>query len=244
MQLAKQGLNIILVSRSLSKLETVAKEIQKEFGVQTAVIDVDFTSGDEIYDKVKKEIIGKEIGILVNNVGMYVDNANRFLSLPNREKLTKDIISCNITSLPMMCSIVMPQMVERKKGIVINLSSISAVLPPANISIYAASKSFVDRFSGDLAAEYGSDGIIVQSVLPGLVASNMSKLKPSLLVPSAEQYVESALRTVGYARHTMGLLSHQSQGVISSFLNMISPSLCRNIVLSLVEYMEKNWRTV
>jgi 17beta-estradiol 17-dehydrogenase / very-long-chain 3-oxoacyl-CoA reductase len=63
-------MNIILVSRTLSKLQTVAKEIEETFNVETAVIDVDFTTGYSIYDKIKDKIKGKEIGVLVNNVGM------------------------------------------------------------------------------------------------------------------------------------------------------------------------------
>ena len=59
-----------MVSRTLSKLETVAKEIEEQYNVQTMVIDVNFTSGLEIYDKIKDKIQGKEIGILINNVGM------------------------------------------------------------------------------------------------------------------------------------------------------------------------------
>lgn len=53
--LAKRGINIILVSRTLSKLETVAKEIQEAFNVETIVIDVNYTSGQEIYDKIKQK---------------------------------------------------------------------------------------------------------------------------------------------------------------------------------------------
>lgn len=67
-QLAKHGLNIILVSRTPSKLEYVAGEIEKTFNVQTQIIAVNFTSGPEIYDQIKRQIVGKEIGILVNNV--------------------------------------------------------------------------------------------------------------------------------------------------------------------------------
>lgn len=63
-------MKIILVSRTLAKLQTVAKEIEETFGVETAVIDVDFTTGYTIYDKIKENIKGKEIGVLVNNVGM------------------------------------------------------------------------------------------------------------------------------------------------------------------------------
>lgn len=70
LQMAKRGLNVILVSRSLNKLLDVANEIEKSFHVKTAVIDVDFTSGYEIYDKIRENIHGKNIGVLVNNVGI------------------------------------------------------------------------------------------------------------------------------------------------------------------------------
>lgn len=63
-------MNVILVSRTLSKLQTVAKEIEETFNVDTEVIDVDFTTGYSIYDKIKDRIKGKEIGVLINNVGM------------------------------------------------------------------------------------------------------------------------------------------------------------------------------
>lgn len=168
-QFAKRGINIILVSRSLSKLETVAKEIRETFNVETKVIDVDFTSGPDIYNKIKSNIGGLEIGILVNNVGLSYTAPDVFLSIPDREKLIKDTINCNITSMPMMCSIVMPQMVNRHKGLIINVSSLSAIIPAPMLTIYSASKAFADKFSADLAAEYESSGIVIQSILPGPV---------------------------------------------------------------------------
>lgn len=63
-------MKIILVSRTASKLQAVAKEIEEAFNVETAIIAVDFLSGYEIYDTIREKIKGKEIGILVNNVGM------------------------------------------------------------------------------------------------------------------------------------------------------------------------------
>lgn len=168
-QFAKRGLNVILVSRSLSKLETVAKEIRETFNVETKVIDVDFTSGPEIYNKIKSNIGGLEIGILVNNVGLSYSVPDVFLSIPDREKLINDTIKCNITSMPMMCSIVLPQMVNRHKGLIINISSLSAIIPAPMLSIYSASKAFADKFTADLAAEYESSGIVIQSILPGPV---------------------------------------------------------------------------
>lgn len=95
MQFAAKGINIVLISRSRTKLENVASEIGKlnnvrsanvhmfsnnrltlkldietKYGVATQIIDVDFTLGAEIYDRIGKELQGLDIGVLVNNVGM------------------------------------------------------------------------------------------------------------------------------------------------------------------------------
>lgn len=225
-------MSIILVSRTLTKLQAVAKEIEETYNVDTLVIDVNFTSDLEIYDKIKEKIQGKEIGVLVNNVGASYVCPDFFLYIPDREKLIQDIMRCNITSVTMMCSIVLPQMVERRRGVIINISSLSAIIPASNLTIYAASKAFVDKFSDDLAAEYEKVGIIVQSVLPGPVATNMTKMKKgSWMAPLAKTFAESALSTVGFTVHTTGYFPHSLLQFSAQLLNYISPSLSRGTTL-------------
>lgn len=253
--MAKRGLNIVLVSRTLNKLEAVAKEISESFNVQTQVIAVDFTSGSEIYDQIKKQIAGKDIGILINNVGMFHPAPDFFLDIPDRDKVIQDIIRCNITSVPMMCSLILPQMVQRKRGLIVNVSSLASVLPGPTMTIYSASKAFVTKFSNDLAAEYESQGITVQVLTTGevgkivitinsigsinrheivnhlLLATNMNKKEGgTFAVATASQYAESALSYVGYARHTTGFLPHSLLVITAQFVNFISPSFVEALV--------------
>jgi len=223
--LAKRGLNIILVSRTLTKLEGIAKEISENYNVETQVIAVNFTSGPEIYDHIKQQIVGKEIGILVNNVGMAYPAPEPFLKVPDRDTVIQDLIKCNITSVTMMCSVILPQMVQRKLGLIINISSISSLLPAPTMCVYSASKAFVTKFSADLATEYESHGVEVHGMVTAGVATNMSRLEGgSFTTPTPNQYVESALRFVGHARITTGFHAHSMMLITFQFMNFIAPS--------------------
>ncbi len=161
-QLAKRGLNIVLVSRTLSKLETVAKEIETNYNVETKIIVVDFTKEEGIYEKIEESIEGLEIGILVNNVGMIQEVPDYFITFSRQ--FFKDLINCNVMSMINMTRIVLPQMVDRKKGLIINIGSMASIVPAPLLNVYAASKAFVNKFSDDLRSEYKSQGITIQTV--------------------------------------------------------------------------------
>ena len=133
-----------------------------------------------------------DIGVLVNNVGMSYEHPQEFLELSSTYVDT--LINLNIVSLNAMTRIVLPQMVERKKGAVINISSFLAAIPSPLLSVYSASKSYVDLISQGMAKEYLSKGITVQCVLPGYVTSKLSKIRrPSLTVPTPNAFVRYEL---------------------------------------------------
>ncbi|XP_056428948.1 17-beta-hydroxysteroid dehydrogenase type 3-like [Hyla sarda] len=213
LELAKRGLNVVLISRTLEKLKRVAAEIEMETGRTIKYIQVDFTGGSNIYHKIQEELNGLDIGVLVNNVGMKISEvATKYLDAPNLEKMQESTINCNILSVVQMTRMVLPQMVQRKKGLVINLSSEVGNRPYPMAIIYSASKAFVDFFSRGLHAEYKSQGIIVQCVMPLFVSTDMTyKIKPNIFVKSADAFAWEALNTVGYTERTSGCLSHSIQ---------------------------------
>ncbi|XP_068186948.1 hydroxysteroid (20-beta) dehydrogenase 2 isoform X1 [Antennarius striatus] len=229
-ELARRGLDVVLVSRYDDKLQLVAREIEDQYGRKTRTIQVDFTEGHGIYPIIAEEIRGLEIGILVNNVGMaYSDNFAYFLETPDAEIKITQIVNCNMLSVPQMTRLVLPDMVERGRGLIINVSSELGIHPQPLLTLYSATKIFVTYFSRCLHAEYKSKGIFVQCVVPFLVSTNMTNnIRVNCCVKSASGFVRDALNTVGHSSQTSGCLSHALQNLaftifLPEWLRMSSP---------------------
>jgi len=211
---AKKGLNIVLISRTLSKLEDQAKELEEKYSIHTKVIAADFTEQASIYSDIKKQIVDLDISVLINNVGMgylypdYLDNV-----LIN-EKFTDNMINCNIISVTKMTGFVLPGMIKRKGGFIVNVSSASGRIPTPLLTVYSATKAYVDFFSRSAHLEYKSKGITVQSLCPYFVSTKLSGMRKSLMAPKPDAYVASALNTLGCQPVSNGYSWHNLQGWI------------------------------
>jgi len=219
-ELAKQGMNIILVSRNLEKLVVVATDIETRHDVKTKVVDIDFTKSSDAQQKIETATGELDVGILVNNVGLSYHHPEYFLEMEDGGTQSRDMVSCNIMSMLKVTRAVLPGMVARRKGAIINLSSFLAYGGPL-LSVYAASKAFVMQFSKDIQLEYRDQGITVMCTAPYYVASNMSKIKKtSWTTPSPTTYSKAVLSQLGLVKVTAGFWSHD---LITMALGLLGP---------------------
>ncbi|CAB3989842.1 Estradiol 17-beta-dehydrogenase 12 [Paramuricea clavata] len=117
-------------------------------------------------------------------------------------------------STVMLTRLLTPAMVERKKGVVINISSIAGVMPTSLLGAYGATKAGMIKFSESLQIEYANKGIIVQCVMPLFVATKMSGKKPALFCPTPDDYVRSVLKKVGVTLKCHGYWPHELQAFV------------------------------
>nr|XP_054588788.1 very-long-chain 3-oxoacyl-CoA reductase-A isoform X1 [Nothobranchius furzeri] len=118
-----------------------------------------------------------------------------------------------------MTRLVLPRMVDRSKGVILNISSASGMYPVPLLTVYSATKAFVDFFSRGLQEEYRRQGIIIQSVLPFFVVTKMTRIrKPTLDKPTPERYVAAELNTVGLQSQTNGYFPHAIMGWVTTRL--------------------------
>lgn len=198
LQLAAKGLNIVLVARNAELLKTVSQEIEERYKVKTKIIRQDISTATTAdYQRMADEINSlDEVGILVNNVGLSYEHPEFFDQVPI--EVHRNLLAINCNSMVELTHALLPKMVERKKGVVINLSSISGLMPCPLLATYSATKAFVATFSESLNSEYKCKGITVQCCTPAFVVSKMSKIKrASLFTPTPDTFVKSALASVG-----------------------------------------------
>jgi len=159
-----------------------------------------------------------DIGVLINNVGMSYEYPETFDKVEDNEKFVTNMIRCNVDSVANLTQMVLPDMIKKRRGLIINVSSVSGRRPTPLLSLYSGTKGFIDLFSRSLAAECESRGVYVQSLCPGYVVSKLSGIrKASLMAPTPEEFVRSALDRVTLP-FTTGYWTHELQEFIHSLL--------------------------
>ena len=161
---AKEGCNVVVAARRLDRLQNLAAAIQDQGGEAIAV-PMDVTNHDEIRLMIKTAVdLYGQIDILFNNAGFghlnWLENLD-----PNRDIETQ--IQVNLTGLIQTTRAVLPYMLKRNSGHIINMSSVAGWIAPSTYTIYAATKFGVRGFTDALRREVQPFGIHVSGIYPG-----------------------------------------------------------------------------
>jgi uncharacterized protein len=169
-QAAADGRGLILVGRNTSALETVAQELGKTVTVHTITEDLSQPgAAQRVRDRVR--ILGAEVDCLINDAGF--GDHGRFAD-SDLAKLER-MIGVNVTALTALTRLFLPPMLERSRGCILNLASVTGFLPGPLMSVYYATKHYVLAFSEGLAEELRSSGVTVTALCPPPVRTSFSK---------------------------------------------------------------------
>lgn len=158
---ANDGWDVVLVARSEAKLREIAASIQKECGVTAHVVFADLNRPHAAAAIVNQ--LTMPIDALVNNAGLGVGGP--FVSNDLDREL--ESIQVNIVALTELTKLVLPQMVARRAGRIVNVASTAAFQPGPYMAIYYATKAYVLSFSEAIADELRDSGVTVTALCPG-----------------------------------------------------------------------------
>tara|TARA_Y100000994_G_scaffold31787_1_gene22335 strand:- start:65 stop:808 length:744 start_codon:yes stop_codon:yes gene_type:complete len=170
---AENGINLAILGKDLKKLNLKKKYLNDNYNVDIFSCNLDVSDADS-YKICIEKIISKfeKIDILVNNAGVTKDNI--IMRMSNED--WNNVIETNLKGTFLGCKYVSKIMVKQKYGKIINISSIVGQIGNKGQTNYVASKAGIDGITKSLAKELGSRGININSIAPGYIETNMTKL--------------------------------------------------------------------
>lgn len=176
--LAEQGAKVVInhypSDSDQAEAEEVAATIQAAGG-QTLVVAADVSQADQAQNLIKQglDTFG-QIDILVNNAGITRDN----LLMKIKEEDWNAVLQVNLYSVYHCSKAVIRPMMRKRRGRIINMSSVVGQSGQAGQTNYAASKAGIIGFTKSLAKEVGSRGITVNAIAPGFISTALTEILP------------------------------------------------------------------
>src|SRR5437867_3148838 len=203
-QLATRARTLVLVARREQRLNQLRDELRNRnahLSVHARVVDLcDKGQIDELVRWLERDKIN--IDFLINNAGLG-DYGSFATSDPQRDDR---ILEVNIVAPTLLTRRLLPQMIARKRGAILNVSSSAGFLPIPGMAVYAASKAYVNSFSEGLRAELRGTGLSVIALCPGPVHTEFGEIAkrpgrepkrgPEFVYVSLERVVRAALDAV------------------------------------------------
>ncbi|MFO2466314.1 SDR family oxidoreductase [Pseudomonas sp. 15FMM2] len=159
---AARGHDLVLVARDKARLDVLAAGLRRQHGVAVDVLQADLTQsiGLETVEARLRE--DAKIGILINNAGMA--QTGHFLA--QTPASLEQLIALNTTALARLASAIAPRLAQAGEGAIVNIGSVVGLAPELGMTVYGATKAFVQFLSQGMSLELSPKGIYVQAVLP------------------------------------------------------------------------------
>jgi uncharacterized protein len=212
-ELAKQGINLVIVSRQREVLEALSSELQEQYSIEVIPFAIDLSqpsSPKQLVTEIQNQ--GITIDLLINNAGRADTGA--FLDASWDEHA--DLIQLMLTSLTQLCYLLLPQLLSQPRASIINVSSITGMM---NLTLngrmhrmlYRPIKTYVIAFSEQLDRSYRDQGLKVQALCPGLTVSRfhersgdhqLKSSTPTWMWNTAESVVRTSWLALRKSRRT------------------------------------------
>ena len=226
-QLAHVSESLILVARRADLLDEIAAEIKEDVpSICIHCLQSDLVDDGQISEFLEAvHLLGLDPDLLINNAG--IGDYGDFVS--SDWKKVETMMRLNMEALTHITHAMLPGMISRRKGAIINVSSLASILPIPDFAVYAASKAYVTSFSEALRIEMMEHGIEVLALCPGPVHTGFGQVaqrgEPTNVTPGGEsvyvdarQVVEEAILALqkSKARHYPGGKIRLMASVMSS----------------------------
>jgi uncharacterized protein len=233
---AKDGYHLVLNARNESRLQEIANELKSKYGVKVTVAAKDLSipeSADELTSELASA--GIEIDVLINNAGFAAYGPFNETSW----KEEKDMIQVNIMALTALTKQLLPGMIKRNSGKILNVASTAAFQPGPLMAVYYATKAYVLSFSEAVNYELRNTNVSVTALCPGATSTNFEKranLESSRLFQSGAMDARD-VAFEGY-KALMKKKSLEIPGFKNKALANLVRFLPRKSVLKIVHYVQ------
>jgi short-subunit dehydrogenase len=172
-QLAARGYALHLVARDAERLARLAGDLRTRHGIVVEEITLDLAQPDgaeRLYTEVRRRRT-EAVELLVNNAGFGFHGEFADMPMPR----IQDMLALHLLTVTKLMRLFLPEMRERRRGAIINVSSVAGLLPLPYLSLYAATKAFMVSLGEGVGREAGPYGVLVQTCCPGYTETEFHK---------------------------------------------------------------------
>jgi uncharacterized protein len=233
---AKDGYHLVLNARNETKLKEIAEQLKADYDATVTIAAKDLSLPDSA-EELTSELLaaGIEVDVLINNAGFAAYGSFDETSW----KEEKDMIQVNIMALTALTKHLLPGMIKRNSGKILNVASTAAFQPGPLMAVYYATKAYVLSFSEAINYELRNTNVSVTALCPGATATNFEK-RASL--ESSRLFQSGAMDAQEVALNGYNALMREKSLTIPGFKNKALANLVRFLprksVLKIVHYVQ------